>query len=147
MKIYASAETVKENISYIVDWIGFGLPEGRYIIFDLQGEQDYTAGLNVRVKGEALPWALWDEEGEEIDLSELDDDEIKKLGIPTIAELLETKPAITLGFGIDTGNSDMDIFDRWKLAQNDVFTNKQLRVELPEGKYEFNDFEIEILGE
>lgn len=147
MRLYASAKTV-EDISYTVDWIGFDLPDGPYIIFDLQGEQDYCAGLNLRFKGDALPWTIQPEdEIDEIDLSNLDDNEIAELGITTMAELLKIGPEITLGLSIDADDSEMDVFDRWKLAQNDVFANKQLRIELPEGEYEFNDFCVEIAGE
>ena len=147
MRLYASAETV-EDISYTVDWIGFDLPDGPYIIFDLQGEQDYCAGLNLRFKGDALPWTIQPEdEIDEIDLSNLDDNEIAELGVTTIAELLKMKPEITLGFSIDANDDDLDIFDRHELTKDDTFANRYLRLVLPEGEYEFSHFNIEIAGE
>lgn len=145
MRLYASANT-KENIGYTVSWIGFELEDVSYV-FDLQGWQNYEpSGFDIMFKGDALPWSVIRGE-EEIDLGELDEDELSELDIATIAEVLAQKPQITLGLSVEVGDGDMDVFDRWKLAQNDVFANKQLRIELPEGEYEFNDFCVEIAGE
>lgn len=80
MKLYLSGKT---KIGYTPDWIRIEyfdetLNKNVELTMDIQGEIDYsTETLNVRAKGELIPWVYYTEDNE-IDLSELPEKEALK---------------------------------------------------------------------
>lgn len=80
MRLYLSAKT---KTGYTPDWIRIkysddNTNENIELTMDIQGEIEYNAEtLNVRVKGELVPW-LYYTDTNEIDLSELSDDQAKQ---------------------------------------------------------------------
>ena len=80
MKLYLSGKT---QIGYTPDWIRIEyfdetLNKNVELTMDIQGEIDYsTETLNVRAKGELIPWIYYTEDNE-IDLSELPENEALK---------------------------------------------------------------------
>lgn len=80
MKLYLSGKT---QIGYTPDWIRIEyfdetLNKNVELTMDIQGEIDYsTETLNVRAKGELIPWVYYTEDNE-IDLSELPEKEALK---------------------------------------------------------------------
>lgn len=80
MKLYLSGKT---QIGYTPDWIRIEyfdetLNKTVELTMDIQGETDYsTETLNVRTKGELIPWVYYTD-GDEIDLSELPEKEALK---------------------------------------------------------------------
>lgn len=80
MKLYLSGKT---KIGYTPDWIRIEyfnetLNKTVELTMDIQGEIDYsTETLNVRAKGELIPWVYYTEDNE-IDLLELPEEETLK---------------------------------------------------------------------
>ena len=80
MKLYLSGKT---KIGYTPDWIRIEyfdetLDKNVELTMDIQGEIDYsTETLNVRAKGELIPWVYYTEDNE-IDLLELPEKETLK---------------------------------------------------------------------
>ena len=80
MKLYLSGKT---KIGYTPDWIRIEyfdetLNKTVELIMDIQGEIDYsTETLNVRAKGELIPWVYYTDDNK-IDLSELAEKEALK---------------------------------------------------------------------
>ena len=80
MKLYLSGKT---KIGHTPDWIRIEyfdemLNKTVELTMDIQGEIDYsTETLNVRAKGELIPWVYYTEDNE-IDLSELPEKEALK---------------------------------------------------------------------
>lgn len=80
MKLYLSGKT---KIGYTPDWIRIEyfdetLNKTVELTMDIQGEIDYSTDvLNVRAKGELIPWVYYTEDNE-IDLSELPEKEALK---------------------------------------------------------------------
>lgn len=83
MRLYLSAQT-KYNIGYTPDWIQITIPKPEKpehtlsLTMDIQGEIGYDPeSVNVRVKGDLIPWALVDSESDkEKDLSDIDDEQL-----------------------------------------------------------------------
>lgn len=79
MRLYLDAES-KNNIGYTPDWIQVTYDEdGKHfeLTLDIRGDIDYDPTcLSCRCKGELVPWTLWIDHGDEIDLSELSEEEI-----------------------------------------------------------------------
>lgn len=146
MKLFASANTT-QNIGYTVMWLMFVTEEMSYT-FDIQGWQDYKqTKFDIRFKGESSPWTLITEDGDEIDLFELEEEEVRKLNLPSLYELLSKGHQITLGLAIEASEKISDNLDRYLVIKNETFSDKYLRIELDEGVFEFSDFNIEIAGE
>lgn len=80
MKLYLSGKT---KIGYTPDWIRIEyfdetLDKNVELTMDIQGEINYsTETLNVRAKGELIPWVYYTEDNE-IDLSKLPEKEALK---------------------------------------------------------------------
>lgn len=144
MRLYLDSETTK-NIGYTPDWIKifyFNEKEEEVeLTLDIRGEIDYeNDGLDCRVKGELVPWVLYNcETGEEIDL-EADEEAAAEFTDEKVFELFKNSDGYTLGiYPVDDSTND------W---EDDVFTEREGTLEVCiDGEilsHEFRDFEIEV---
>ena len=92
MRLYLSANS-KNQVGYTPDWlkVSFKENEKKYdLVLDIQGETDYDANtLCCRCKGELTPWVLLDNDGDDMDLNELPEEEVNmKFPPERIAEII-----------------------------------------------------------
>lgn len=98
MRMYLSAIS-KEHIGYTPDWIQLHLPNGTDLTLDIRGEIDYDANsIDCRVKGDLVPFALWDVDGEEKNFTKMTEDEINNFyPVSKIIELFKEAKSFTIG--------------------------------------------------
>ena len=81
MRLYLDAES-KNNVGYTPDWIQVTYDENGHhfqLTLDIQGSIDYDRNsLSCRCKGELVPWTLFIDHGDEIDLSEMSKEEVEE---------------------------------------------------------------------
>lgn len=145
MRFYLNGESEK-NVGYVPDWLKVSFEEDGKdleLTLDIRGEIDYTPNnLDCRVKGSADPWVLYDyNSGDEIDLSELDENQVDQMFPPSkIAELLKTGKDIRVGIYPEGPNA--------KLAEEDNVVNCKGHFEIcdEDGEYEvdLDDIEAEL---
>lgn len=144
MRLYLDSKTTKK-LGYTPDWIKIFYfnekEEEMELTLDVRGEIDYeNDGLDCRVKGELVPWVLYNcETGEEIDL-EADEEAAAEFTIERVFELFKNSDGYTLGiYPVD------DSTNAW---EDDVFTEREGTLEVCiDGEilsHEFRDFEIEV---
>lgn len=99
MRLYLSAKT---KTGYTPDWIRIKYSDDNTnekveLTMDIQGEIEYNAEtLNVRVKGELVPW-LYYTDTNKTDLSELSDDQVKQYE-ELFNKYINDALTITIGF-------------------------------------------------
>lgn len=131
MKLYLTMDS-ENGITYTPDWIKVNYPlNGREdeIVFDIRGEIDYSQNcLNCRCKGELIPWVLWEEDGDEIDLQNMDCDEVAAmLTEKQIAEIICNSDYFCVGIYPEYNEDDEDMdddryfelagVDNWKIGK------------------------------
>lgn len=145
MRLYLSADS-KKNIGYTPDWLRVCYEQDDKtftLTFDLQGEIDFTHNtLDCRYKGDIIPWVLYDdEEGDEIDLSQLDEEEIAEL-LPdkTLAEIIYESEEYEVGV-FPAGYTDEII----EASEDDILSNCTglLQIYVDENHYYEKRFEFD----
>lgn len=112
MRLYLNAKS-KNNVGYTPDWLQVTYDENgkQYELnLDIRGEIDYDpTSLSCRCKGDLIPWTLFDlDNGDEIDLSELSEEEIESL-YPNkkLAEIFEKGYNFLIGiYPVDNEDDD-----------------------------------------
>lgn len=140
MRLYLNAKS-KNNVGYTPDWLQVTYDENgkQYELnLDIRGEIDYDpTSLSCRCKGDLIPWILRDlDDDDEIDLSELSEEEIESL-YPNkkLAEIFEKGYNFLIGIYPvvdDTCFDDDDDFDDYfeTVCENDILSDCIGEVEL-----------------
>lgn len=145
MRLYLNADS-KNNIGYTPDWLKVTYKE-QELTLDVRGDIDYdTDCLNCRCKRELIPWVLYDFiDGDEIDLSELSDEEIDEMfPVKKIVEFLQNGSNFRIG--VYPAN---DSQENMKLAKDDVLTGCAGFLDIYDGVNDIHinfEFEAEFYG-
>lgn len=114
MRLYLNAKS-KNNVGYTPDWLQVTYDENgkQYELnLDIQAEIDYDpTTLSCRCKGDLIPWTLVDmDDGNEIDLSELPEEEFESLySNEKLAEIFEKGYGFLVGI-YPVGDVDEDAY-------------------------------------
>lgn len=110
MRLYLNAKS-KSHRGYTPDWLKVSYNENGInydLTLDIQGDIDYDPEcLDCRCKGDLNPWALYSlESGEDIDLSELSEDEVDAMfPVSKIIEILRKGTEFVVGvYPVDDTN-------------------------------------------
>ena len=141
MRLYLDAKS-KNNVGYTPDWIKVQFEKDGKIcdlVLDIHGEIDYdNTCLSCRVKGELVPWVLWNNDGDEINLYEWDEVEIEKMfSDQKVAEI------ICNGEYFEIGIYPTD--DNFEKAENDILSecNGLVEIYIDEDHYYSKEFVFE----
>jgi len=130
MRLYLSAES-KNKVGYTPDWVQVSYEDengkGISLTFDIRGEIDYDRDtLSCRCKGDLIPWALWPDDEDEVDLSEMDEDELNALyPVTKIIDIFNRGYDFTVGIYPvdDTESNEM-------LVDTDILINCKGKLEM-----------------
>ena len=143
MRMYLNAFS-RYYVGYTPDWLKVAY-EDKELTLDIRGEISYNEEhLNCSVKGELIPWVLYDTvTGEEQDLSELTLDEAEAMfPVKKLAKIIEESKEFVIG--IYPVKSDNETF---RLAEMDNLSECEGTVELydaDEDKYYVTPFSFEV---
>lgn len=141
MRLYLNANS-KNQVGYTPDWLKVSFKENGKdfdLVLDIHGEIDYDANtLCCRCKGELIPWVLWDNDGNEIDLNGLPEEEVNmKFPLGRIAKLI-----------CNSEHCEVGIYpvNNIEAAYDDILTECHGRIEIyvDENHYYEKEFDFEV---
>lgn len=141
MRLYLDAKS-KNNVGYTPDWLKVEFEKDGEVcslVLDIQGDDDYdNTRLSCRVKGELIPWVLWNEDGDEINLYEWSQEDVDAMfSDEQVAQIICNSEYFEIGI--------YPTDDNFEKAEDDILSecNGLVEIYIDEDHYYSKEFEFE----
>lgn len=145
MRFYLEGDSLLHQ-GYVPDWLKVSYVENEKtyeITLDIRGEISYSkTKLSCSVKGDFIPWTLIDEDGEEIDLTSVTEEEsLRFFSNEKIICAIENAESYCVGLALPYDDDD----ERWKQAESDVLTNCSGLIVMHHGSETLEEYRKQII--